>query len=377
MLRHNIGARCTPMVRPDYLQPQEEGKIITLHGGQTMLRYVMHVGRFLLLAALLSGTAGAPAWSRDGVLWHVDGRLLGKKGEKSKDVSGLACAEASGFPRHCVVIDDNLQAAQMLTVRDGKIKAGPAIPLIAASFDGKALELDGEGVAYADGVFYIIGSHGHPRDSKNELDPDKDHDQIVARIAAASQIARLRVLPGGQLQLMPPSRALPAIIGQFPALQEHAGKRLDVKGLTVEGVAVLGGRMFVGFRGPALDGGRTPVLSIALGGLFGGGAPDAKLFTFPVGTDMGVRDLAVYGGGLLVLVGPASDRLGAYALYAWDGRSANMQLIGDLSVLLPDMGKLKPEAILPLDATAAGLRVLVLFDGGDEGEPTEITVKNP
>src|SRR5438094_10029562 len=66
------------------------------------------------------------------------------------------------------------------------------ITLIDDSFDGKHLELDGESVAYAGGYFYVIGSHGHPRDSKRRLHPDKDAARIAAQIAASSQIVRFR-----------------------------------------------------------------------------------------------------------------------------------------------------------------------------------------
>src|SRR5258708_16670405 len=84
--------------------------------------------------------------------------------------------------RACLVIDDNMQEAQFVTVKDGEIVAGDVIPLIDNSFEGKPLELDGEGVAYADGFFYVIGSHGHPRDSNHRLDPDKDAATIAAQI---------------------------------------------------------------------------------------------------------------------------------------------------------------------------------------------------
>jgi len=125
--------------------------------------------------------------------WPVRGKLQGKNGKKSKDVSGIACATAYGFPRACLVIDDNMQEAQFVTVKDGEIVAGDVIPLIDNSFEGKPLELDGEGVAYADGFFYVIGSHGHPRDSNHRLDPDKDAARIAAQIAASSQIVRFRM----------------------------------------------------------------------------------------------------------------------------------------------------------------------------------------
>src|ERR1700751_1853414 len=89
--------------------------------------------------------------------WPVRGSVQGKNGKKSKAVSRIDCTTARGFPRACLVIDDNMQEAQFVTVKDGEIVAGDMIPLIDNSFEGKDLELDGEGVAYADGVFYVIG----------------------------------------------------------------------------------------------------------------------------------------------------------------------------------------------------------------------------
>src|SRR5262245_60242756 len=86
--------------------------------------------------------------------WPVTGRLIGKDGEKSVDVSGIACAAAQGFPRSCLVIDDNLQAAQFVTLKNGELIAGDPIRLIDNSHKGKPLELDGEGVAFADGFYY-------------------------------------------------------------------------------------------------------------------------------------------------------------------------------------------------------------------------------
>ncbi|MET4279906.1 MULTISPECIES: DUF3616 domain-containing protein [unclassified Bradyrhizobium] len=118
-------------------------------------------------------------------------RLLGKDGKKSKDVSGIACSATQGFARECRVIDDNLQEAQFVTVKDGKIVAGDAVRHIHETSKKKPLELDGEGVAYADGYFYVIGSHG-PRDKDRKLDPRVDAAKIKERIAASSQIVPFR-----------------------------------------------------------------------------------------------------------------------------------------------------------------------------------------
>src|ERR1700747_160970 len=77
-------------------------------------------------------------------IWPVRGKLQGKNGEKAENVSGIACATAQRFPRTCLVVDDNLQEAQFVIVKDGEIEAGDMIPLIDNTFEGKRLELDGE-----------------------------------------------------------------------------------------------------------------------------------------------------------------------------------------------------------------------------------------
>ena len=113
--------------------------------------------------------------------------------KKSEDVSGIACTKQRGFPRTCLIIDDNLQDAQFVELKDGKLVVGEPANLINNKFNDARLELDGEGVAFSGGFFYVIGSHGHPRDSDEDLDPAKDAELIKARIAASSQIVRIRV----------------------------------------------------------------------------------------------------------------------------------------------------------------------------------------
>lgn len=70
-----------------------------------------------------------------------------------------------------------------MSVREGELKAGDIVRLSRKKLDRHARELDGEGVAYADGSFYVIGSHGHPRDKDRKLNAD----EIAARIAAAAR----------------------------------------------------------------------------------------------------------------------------------------------------------------------------------------------
>ena len=142
------------------------------------------------------------AWASRYETWPVRGKLQGKKGKKSKDLSGVDCTTAKGSPRAGLVIDDNMQEAQFVTVKDGEIVAGDMIALIDNSFEGKPLELDGEGVAYADGFFYVIGSHGHPRDSDHRLDPTKTRPGSRRRSRRA-----VRSCGSDRMALAPPGRS--------------------------------------------------------------------------------------------------------------------------------------------------------------------------
>lgn len=308
--------------------------------------------------------------------WPVRERLLGRDGQRSKDVSGIACARDTGFPRTCVIIDDERQAAQLVTVTDGALTAGPSIPLIADRFDGKALELDGEGVAYADGFFYVIGSHGHPRDTDGDLTSDADKPEIAARIAADSRILRFRLGAGGTAEDLAFTTRLRAAIAAEPVLKPHFDQRLEDGGVTIEGIAIRGDRLLAGFRGPPLEGGKAAVLSVSRDALFGAGDLEPRLFLLPVGEGQGVRDLAAFGEGVLVLSGPSAAGPGPYAISWWDGTTGGVKPLADLSPHIREAGH-KPEAILPLDVTSGTLRVLVFFDGAREGRPVAVRMPAP
>lgn len=337
----------------------------------------MTLARTGWIAALLLGLMAAggvqpsPAAADDA--WPVNKRLIGEDGDKSKDVSGIACTIPDGFPRSCLVIDDNLQDAQYVELTEGKLVAGSPVKLIDNTFKDKALELDGEGVAFSGGYFYVIGSHGHPRDKDHKLDPKKDADKIQAKIAASSQIVRFRTTgEDGSASGLERTPRLRDVIASDPALLPFVDMRLETNGLTIEGVAIKDDRtLLAGFRGPVLNGKCAVVLSVEVASLFGNGkSSDHRLYRLPLGDGRGVRDLAPFGDRILVLAGPAADGPGSYAVYAWDGASESVELLKDL----PFDPKRKPEGLLPLDKTSTGLRVLIVFDGDKEGAPTPIEI---
>lgn len=323
--------------------------------------------------------------------WPVDGKLLGKpKGDgsesrKSTDVSGIACAETGGFPRVCVIADDEAQGVQIVRVEDGRIVAGDAVRLIRDVHDGKLLELDAEGVAYAEGFFYVVGSHGRPRHETDRATGD-------ARAAATRHLFRLRFDPAavkadgaltGAVDIRD-SRVLARLLKAQAETAPAFDARLDGDGLTIEGVAVRGDRLSVGLRSPLLEDGRAAVLSMPLDVLFADAAGTAQLHRLDLGRDSrgkarGVRDLVAYGDGFLVIAGPVLDPEtdvvsdADYTVYAWDGRDGTRSL-GDLNSYGT---KVKPEALLPLSVEAGRLRALMLFDGPDEGAPRTVELETP
>ncbi|MDP4026824.1 DUF3616 domain-containing protein [Methylobacterium sp. NEAU 140] len=343
--------------------------------------------------ALLAAVVQAPAFSDEGH-WPVDGKLLGKDDEKSEDISGIACSTSIGFPRDCLVIDDNLQSAQRITLFEGRGKAGAVVPLISNRFASKALELDGEGVAFAEDkagrkYFYVLGSHGHPRDRKHKLDPTKDSDLIAAKIKASSQIVRLELVGDKELRVTQPVASLRGAIAAVKPLAPHVDRRLELDGVTIEGLAVVGDRLYAGFRAPTFsltkDTACEPssavgrpcalVLSVSLQALFEGGALDPKPAYLHLGDKQGIRDLAPFKDGLLVLSGPAADIDGTYEIFWWNRESAPAKLA---TLPPPPAGaNKKAEAILPLDEGPSGIRILVMYDLAEEGAPLAVTIPFP
>lgn len=324
--------------------------------------------------------------------WRVDGDLTGKNGKTSKDMSGMACAGGAGFPRRCLVIDDELQAAQVVTLRDGHIEPGALIPLIGDMFDGDPVELDGEGVAFDGRYFYVIGSHGRPRHDRGHGDAAHDQARIEARLVASSRLVRLTYgAARGTISTdpdAPPSTALAQLIAQQPALAPFKDRALEDGGITIEGVAVLHGRLFAGFRGPLLKDDRgddqAVILSAALGHFFDGAEADATLHRLKLGPGRGVRDLAAYDNGLLVLAGPVQSNNDSYSIYWWDGASDIAKRLADVPDYFSKKAaknkhglQEKPEALLPLDRNANGLRVLLLFDGARNGAPRSLRIPYP
>ncbi len=279
-----------------------------------------------------------------------------------------------------MLVDDETQGAQIVVMGDGKLVAGDFIRLIYNSQDGELLELDAEAVAYADGRYYVVGSHGRPRHSDDPGEERKNN----ARAQATRQIFRIRFDPAAVTESgrlfgaaeINPSTMLSKLIGKDVQLAPSFDRPLKENGLTIEGLAVHQGRLYVGMRAPLLPGRKAAVLSTPVATVFDGQVPDTRVHTLDL-DGRGIRDLAIVEDRFLVLAGPVQDpdddkvKSDDYRIYLWDVRSGSCERLSSL----PAYGdKVKPEALLPIRLKNGRLSLLLMFDGPSEGEPRPIEI---
>ena len=170
----------------------------------------------------------------------------------AQDLSGLACLPSSDGERHCLAINDEDQAAQTVTLRDGVLVPGPrfrlirkrdqdtyigAAPQLHCSGGGPSFkDLDGEAVAYAevDGQRYFIvaGSHGCSR--------KKAKARISSFLTVRLAVDRARALLGVPEATYRLSEVLAAIPFGNGFGKDLMGEDASQRGLNVEGIAVVG-----------------------------------------------------------------------------------------------------------------------------------------
>lgn len=320
----------------------------------------------LVLGALLAIAAFPPV-----------GDFAGKKAKPATDLSGIACAPPTDDQRLCLVVDDETQGAQIAMMRQDRLIPGAFIRLAHDQHDGKPLELDAEAVAYADGLFYVAGSHGRPRHEAGRSDA-----LIAARTQAARRIFRIDLSRAGVDRATGKMAGMPVIAESRPVLaallanpiMAAADRPLDAGGLTIEGLAVAGPHLTLGFRGPVASG-NAYLAHLPLAALFGKAPMTSRIEPLAMGRDSdgqprGIRDLAAVDDGLIGIAGPVLDpadsnrpvRQGDYALFHV-GRAGTLR-----SAALPaGPPSVKPEGLALLRRDGMRLRVLLLHDGPANG----------
>ncbi len=303
------------------------------------------VQRALLAGLVIGFAAGAvalPSPARADTAWNAGPPFAGP--QKTREaISGAACAPIT--PPVCIVALDEGQSTQFFTFSDKMITPGAVMRLLPES-DGwlEFREIDAEGAAYADGYFYLIGSHGLSR-KKGEyhlssffvfrFPVDKATGKPTFPVSTdkvAPEIARVHLLRDT-------INSAPGEIGKYA--EQPLGEKDG--GVNLEGLAVAGKRMYLGFRGPSKDK-QAYIMEVNVDGLFTGNALAPVIKTLKLGKDSGIRDLAAVSDGLLVLAGPVQTS-GDYAIYHWDLNSDTPKKQQDLTMPNDDA---KAETLLVL-----------------------------
>jgi hypothetical protein len=229
-------------------------------------------------------------------------------------------------------------------------------------------EVDIEGAARIGDVIYWTGSHG--RDSKGDLEPTR-LTLFASRITSSG--GHVTVVPEGK----PYHKLLDTLIKPllakkgFPKAFEQAPE--SPGGLNVEGLAVAGDHLLIGFRNPLAGGKaliaeltnpaavvRDPSIDAALG----------RVFELDLG-GRGIRSLELVSKekGYLIVAGPfdKGDSLdpskGLFAVYRWTLDGAPQRIDG---VTFPKNFRAESLFLSPPASTGAAPTWVVLADDGDE-----------
>jgi hypothetical protein len=313
----------------------------------------------------------------------VRGMISGKGGAVAEDISGMACIPKSVSETLCLLINDENTSAQFVSLNGSVMQPGAALPIIGRAAPDNAVgtppsitcggvkkfaDLDGEGVAYENLQFFVVGSHGCSRNS-NSL---RLSSFILARISMAGTDEKVK-----SVELT--YRLSDVLVGAGQA-GDRFGKPLDSagNGLNIEGIAVSGSKLWVGLRAP-VDDGKAYLIGAPIEELFAPGdgkwkgAPDVRILS--LGAGRGIRDLASLSAQrLLVLSGPAQNQDIDYRLHLVDLKtSAPPLLIG----VLENIPGGKAEVVAVMSESQDTLEFVVMFDSVKNGGGLLYRVKLP
>jgi hypothetical protein len=346
---------------------------------------------------------------------------------KPRGISGMACLGTDvDKKRECLTINDEELSAEIVSLQDdssprshdeafhvesrtapvvlipredaiGEIVGVKPTANCPETSEKKFKELDGEGIAQADGYIYVSGSHACSREGKL-----KPSTFLLTRFKTASADTIRSDVPPTIERTWRLGDVLPPIppISAWDKEDADAVAELGQKQRNIEGIAV-DGRLYAGLRTPNV-GGDILLVSAPIDALFAAGAKhlpaevetaskEQEIRVHFDNPNTGIRDLAALpnAGGLLMLTGPTLEQADvSYDLY-WmrdlKSRSSPEHLLTIPTGLTKVWNKKgeaeketeKAETLTVLSETPDKATVLILFDNVDEGRPTRYEAPLP
>ena len=269
-------------------------------------------------------------------------------------------------------------------------------------------EIDIEGLDYADGYLWVVGSHSLKRNKTKGKKPQKD----IARLSEIERdpnrylLGRLPVLNGELVPTYAKSEdeadilcaaSLEKVNGhdqlmEVLAKDDHLGPFLEIglpskdNGFDIEGLAVSGDQVFLGLRGPVLRGWAI-ILELELATAEPGtlalkeledGVYYRKHFLDLNG--QGIRELCLHDGDLIILAGPTMDLEGAMQMFRlenvldhsndtlWDQASGALKVLFDLPFTI---GSDHAEGLTLMPCLGYEDGLMVVYDSPDDNRLTE------
>jgi hypothetical protein len=330
----------------------------------------------------------------------LEGAFVGKKKHKpATDISGIACLPPVGTRRACLLVNDENKNAQFATIEGDRLIVGEPIALIGDEADPKTLgskpkkknvdcpngpgdfaEFDGEGVAYSEPYFYVIGSHGCSRN--NGL------FQLSSFILARIRVDDHGRPADGEGKALPAKKSARAVqttyrvsdlLRRAGSAAQFFGNDLEsANGLNIEGIAVDGDKVWLGLRAPVDGDGKAFLVSASASDLFRKDHAASRASPEDVIkvrlAKLGIRDLAMLPDKrILILAGAAHGPEQPFQLFVVDPKAAKptAKPLGQLpkvEQLVEGEKKLgEAEAVTVLDPDQG--RIVVLFDALVDGAP--------
>jgi hypothetical protein len=374
---------------------------------------------FVLVAttALLGGLAAGEALAQESTTAtpvEVFGKFTAPASDddkKPRGISGMACLGKSGdVTRECFVINDEERFGEVATLtKEGLTPTGKLVTFVEKGDTGKDVlgtkpdpkcggegkfgELDGEGVAIAgDDVVYVASSYSCSKGGKF-----KPSSFLLTRFKLNSPTS---FLGNSQPSVQRSWRLADALLASAQ-VHDDFGKPKD-EGTNIEGIAVIGNRLYAGLRTPVHADTATAeatafIVSAPIEDLFAPGdkklmeivktKDDVKTKPVKLGKDAGIRDLAALkSGSLLILSGPTKEQPGVdYKLWLLEqpdsddksGKTLHPLVTVTTSQTGPKNETAKAETVVVIDEDSKKLKVLVLYDNIDEGAPMQHEVTLP
>ncbi len=306
---------------------------------------------------------GTKRWTRIDFVEHYS---FGGPVLEDKDLSGIACIS----PTRCLVGADEGRSVQVVALSraDKTLTALRTVDLLSSGD-----EIDIEAIAVEGDAYYIVGSHGI---AKKSGDVQSNRYRLF----------RLKVEPSTGLPSTAPGglsvTSLSEILRTDPVLGPHFGKPLQQRGVSIEGLAIRNGRLFVGLRNPNLDG-YAHVIEVGADDIFATTTPSYVLHKLRLGAGLGIREIVAVREGFLIIAGNAGSEPSTeypetidyeegrgYSMFSWDGRRSQVSKIGPI----PN-APAKAEAMTVLEESADRVTVLILFDGVKNGRPSVYRIR--